>query len=132
MSCKALRNAPLHVLLQASNINAGPAMCWAVGGEAPGNQWCTRQINLCLQHTDSTGAGRLGSRRLKQKYTGRGGTIQVSSVPLLAVSWASESSPPGCLRSSFQILETIFLSEKQMRKALSSWSLHSGRTVYSF
>ena len=32
MSCKALRNAPLHVLLQASNINAGPAVCWAVGG----------------------------------------------------------------------------------------------------
>ena len=26
MSYKALRNAPLHVLLQVSNINAGPAV----------------------------------------------------------------------------------------------------------
>ena len=30
MSYKALRNAPLHVLLQVSNINAGPAV--EVGG----------------------------------------------------------------------------------------------------
>lgn len=32
MSYKALRNAPLHVLLQVSNINAGPAVAGGGGG----------------------------------------------------------------------------------------------------
>ena len=109
MFYKALRNAPLQVLLQVSNINAGPAV-----GRCRGDQEISGiEDRYISAFATLTGHGSRQTRKLVAEivHGSRGNNPSfLCPYPSGFMGVRIISSWLSC----FQILETIFLSEKQM------------------